>query len=179
MGELLTRVSVWVALLCYLAGPLAALLGRADGGATMRDRLHWARVVYSLGFAAFLVHVVAAFHVYYDWSHGAALAETAHQTAELMGADTGAGLWLNYLFLLVWALDVAWWWWVGVEVHASRRSWVTGLVHGFFVFIAFNATVVFESGVVRWAGALGTGLVAAVAIIVAVRARRTEPAAER
>ncbi|MEM9557300.1 MAG: hypothetical protein AAGC60_23780 [Acidobacteriota bacterium] len=176
MGELVTRVSVWIALLCYLAGPLAALAGRAAGSRRLNRWRRRARFVYSCGFVAFMVHVVAAFHVFYEWSHSVALAETARQTAELTGARSGAGLWLNYLYLLVWALDVAWWWRVDVIVHARRRAWATALIHGFFVFIAFNATVVFEQGPVRWIGAAATALLFAVAFVVALRSR-TGPSA--
>ena len=38
-----------------------------------------------------------------------AWAETARRTRELTGVDAGAGLWLNYLFGLVWLGDLAGW----------------------------------------------------------------------
>ena len=89
-GDLLTRASVWLALLGYLAGPLAALTGHR--------RTAWqrtARSLYTAGLACFLIHVVAAFHFYYGWSPAVALAETARQTfdavAGLMGMDAGRG----------------------------------------------------------------------------------------
>jgi hypothetical protein len=54
--------------------------------------------------------------------------------------------------LLLFVLDVGWWWRVGVDAY-RRRSWaITAAWHGFMLFIIFNATVVFKTGVVRWAG---------------------------
>lgn len=156
-GDLLTRVTIWLALLGYMAGPAAALLGR--------DRERWqrvARTLYSLGLAAFLVHVVAAFHFFYRWSHAVALAETARETAAVTGVASGTGLYLNYVFTLLWIADVLWWWKVGARDFPRRAPWIGGVLHGFFLFMAFNATVVFEQGSVRWAGLAGTVLLAVI-----------------
>ncbi len=157
-GDLLTRASVWLALLGYLAGPLAALAGR-----------HWAqwqgtaRAIYTAGLVCFLVHVAAAFHFFYGWSHETALTETARETFEAVGRRDGSGLYLNYLFTVLWLADVAWWWRAGLDGFRRRTPWICLVLHGFFVFMAFNATVVFEDGAVRIAGALATAaLVAAV-----------------
>lgn len=156
----LVHASVWIALLAYLAGPLAACLGRTD--------LVWqrrARAVYTFGCAAFLVHVASAFHVFYDWSHAVALRETARQTLEVTGVDSGTGLYFNYVFTVLWIVDAAWWHIAGLERFRDRPMQVTAALHGFFVFMAFNGTVVFEHGAVRWMGALGTlTLVAALAV---------------
>jgi hypothetical protein len=48
-----------------------------------------------------------------------------------------------------------------VEGHRNRSPWISNLWHGFFLFIAFNATVVFGHGPVR-----GFGLVMCVALVV-------------
>ena len=55
------------------------------------------------------MHVAAAFHYYYEWSHAVGLAETARQTEELTGMASGSGLYLNYLFTLVWLADGIYW----------------------------------------------------------------------
>ncbi|MCG8461445.1 MAG: hypothetical protein MI919_34620 [Holophagales bacterium] len=162
MCELLVRASVWLAIAAYPAGLLAAWFGRDD-----LDFQRLSRRVYSLGCAAFLVHVAAAFHVYHGWSHARALAETARQTAELTGTESGLGLWANYFFTLFWALDVASWWRSGLRGHRQRPAWIGVGLHSFFLFMIFNATVVFEEGPARWAGAAlfltlaGLGFVAA------------------
>ncbi len=168
-GDILTRASVWLALLGYLAGPCAALVGR--------QHLGWqrsARAIYTLGLVAFLIHVAAAFHAFYGWSHATALVETAKETAEVTGVASGSGLYLNYLFTVLWILDAIWWWRVGVVAFRRRSAWVSGALHGFFLFMAFNATVVFEQGPVRWAGVL-----AAVALVILVARRQVSAGRSR
>lgn len=144
-GDGIVKASIWLALVCYLAGPLAALVGRSDQPWQARARLIW-----SLGCVAFLVHVAAAFHVDYAWSHTVALRETARETAAVTGRETGVGLYFNYLFTVFWVADAAWWWWRGLKGYRARPAWVTATLHGFFLFMAFNATVVFENGPIRW-----------------------------
>ena len=148
MGEWIVRGSVWLALICYPAGPLGIGLSNASG-----SRI--ARFVWTLGCTAFLVHVASAFDVFYGWSHVTALRETARQVAELTGRPSDLGLYLNYLFTAVWAVDAAWWW---LDVSSyRRRSWIVPLLlHGFFLFMIFNATVVFEDGATRVLGSVVT-----------------------
>ncbi|MEM1179101.1 MAG: hypothetical protein AAGM22_12205 [Acidobacteriota bacterium] len=150
-GEFATRLTVWLALVGYLAGPTSALWGR-DHGSWQR----LARGLYTVGLTAFLAHVALAFHVYYGWSHRVAYVETARQTFEATGSRSGAGLYLNYLFTVLWCLDVAAWWRTGLLRFRERPPWIDGALHGFFLFMAFNATVVFEEGPVRWAGLVAT-----------------------
>ena len=142
------RGSVWLALLCYPAGPLG--IACAAGA-----RHHVARLLWTLGCAAILVHAASSFDVFYGWSHRVALEETARQVAEVTGRRVGAGIYLNYLFTLVWAADAAWWW---LDANGyRRRSWIgVSLVHGFFLFMIFNATVIFEDGAVRVMGLVVT-----------------------
>ena len=154
-GELLTRLTIWMALACYSVSVGLGLL-RPERGR------RWARYFWTSGLAFFLVHVTAAFHYYYDWSHTVGINETARQTRELTGVDSGSGLYLNYLFSLVWLSDGVYWWVVGVNRYASRPRWVSGTVHGFFIFMIVNGAVVFVKGPTRWIGcALLVGLAAA------------------
>jgi hypothetical protein len=140
-GEALTRWTVRVALILYLLG----LIGRRLG--TPRA----ARLAWSAGCAAFLVHVVCAFHSYHDWSHAAAEAATARDTAQVVGIDWGGGLYLNYAFALIWLADAAWWW-CGLEGYESRPRFVAWSIQAFLAFMFFNATVVFGAGTARWLG---------------------------
>ena len=145
-SELVVRASIWLALVGYLAGALHACAPRYGA---VWSRV--ARILWTLGCAALLVHVISAFHVHYLWSHRTALDETARRTAELTGRATGAGLYLNYLFAVLWALDAAWWW-RGLEAYRRRSPIVVVALHGFLFFMVFNGTVVFASGPVRWLG---------------------------
>lgn len=121
----------------------------------------FAPLLWTLAFACYLGHVVSAFAFHYDWSHQAAYAETARQTAELFKIQWGGGLYFNYAFTALWAADVLWMW-GSVASYRNRPRWIGGAIHAFMAFMFFNATVVFASGWVR-----GLGL-AAVALLVMI-----------
>jgi hypothetical protein len=145
--ELLTRWTVRLSLALYA---LALLLRWSAAG--RRSRLSWARWAWSTGCLFFLLHVIYAFHFYHGWSHAQAYEETARRTEEVVNWRWGGGLYANYVFTLVWLLDVAWWW-RGLEAYEARPRAVEWGVQGFLAFMAFNATVVFGEGTIRWAGA--------------------------
>jgi hypothetical protein len=154
-GEVVTRVSVWLVILAYFA---------ASSGSLIQDRrgepARWLpkiRRIWTVGVAAYIVHVLAAFHFYHGWSHAAALEDAARQTAAVTGWRWGGGLYVNYAFTVAWIADVLWQW-RAFDSYQCRSKTVTHLWHGFFFFMVFNATVVFESGPVRAFGALGCGL---------------------
>ena len=98
-GEWLTRGTVWLALLLYVAAEVAA---------TRRDLRGFkgARWLNTAGLVVFLGHIASAFQHYHQWSHTVAYAETAEQTKEFVGWNWGGGLYLNYLFTLIWLGDV-------------------------------------------------------------------------
>ena len=84
--------------------------------------------VWTLAFACYLGHVVSAFAFHYDWSHRAAYAETARQTAGLFKIQWGGGLYFNYLFTAIWAADV-FWMWANPASYRSRPRWIGAAVH--------------------------------------------------
>jgi hypothetical protein len=147
-GDDLTRYTVRVALAWYAAAlALMVYLGPADWRAgTTRGRL--ARWCWTLGWAAYLVHLAMAFHFYHHWSHADAVRHTRAVS------DVGEGIYVSHLFTLVWTLDVAWWW-MRPAGRAARPRWVGVGLHAFMLFVVFNATVVYESGLIRWAGLAG------------------------
>ena len=161
-GDTLTRWTIRAALLLYAAA-LALRLARPTAHRA-------ARFFWTAGCLLFLAHVAAAFHFFHGWSHSHAYRETARQTKELVGADSGGGLYLNYLFTLAWAADVGWWWRAGLERYARRPRWVDVSLHAFMLFMAFNATAVFERGAIRWTA---VGLMVLLAVGLMRRLRRT------
>ncbi len=161
-AELFVRATIWLALACYPAGPAALAAG--DRRVQRLGRWLW-----SAGCLAYLAHVVAAYGHFYDWSHAVGLRETARQTEAVTGVASGAGLWLNYLFTLVWLADVAWWWLAG-ERYLRRGRALLAAEHLFLLFIIFNATVAFEQGSARAAGLVVT--VAGLAALIAALRRR-------
>ena len=80
-----------------------------------------------------------------------AYADTARQTAEFAGWNWGGGLYVNYLFTLVWAGELIWWW-VSPTTFARRPRWIDRGVRGFFMFMIFNGAVVFAHSPMRWYG---------------------------
>ena len=141
--EWIVRASIWGSVLCWAVGAGLMLTGIRPG---------LARKFWTAGVAAFGVHVVSAFEVFYHWSHATAYAETARQTDELLGNRTGFGLWLNYAFGLLWLADAAFWWGRGHRGYFHRARWMTIAIHGFFAFMIFNGAVVFVEGAARWIG---------------------------
>lgn len=150
-GEFLTRLTIWIAIGGYVASAVICLLRRESE--TWQRRARWASTT---GCVALVAHTISAFHFYHDWSQASAYREVERQTAEVTGAAWGGGLFINYAFLAVWIADTVWWW-RGLEVYRQRPWLITAAWHGLFVFMLFNATVVFKAGWVRW---LGVGLCA-------------------
>jgi hypothetical protein len=146
-GEILTKVTIWVAIAGYAAGAAAFALSRPRRGWDAAARLAWTAACVGL-----LAHVACAFHFYHGWSHEAAYLDTARQTAEVFGLDWGGGLYVNYALLTGWVLDVIWWWVRGLDAYRRRPRPLLAAWHGFLLFIIFNAAVVFETGLTRWAG---------------------------
>lgn len=163
LGEFLTRWTVRVALACYFAA--VVLRWRSN---LRPSPLSLSRVVWTFGCIAFLLHLVCAFHFYHHWSHDHAYAVTAEQTEEAIGLNWGGGIYVNHIFAVVWVWDVLWWW-VAPTTYERRPRWIEWAVQGFMAFIAFNATVVFGHGAIRWFGIAAT-LVLAVVLFGKVRA---------
>ena len=148
------------ALLAALVPPAAALAQAPDSAAADTARRS--------SLAAYLLHVLAAFHFEHGWSHRHAALVTSRRTEEMVGVSSEAGLWLNYLFTAIFAADVVWWW-ANPAGYTRRPRWLAGTVHGFLAFMFFNGTVVFGNGLAR---ALGIALTLALVLALIAAARR-------
>ena len=99
-----------------------------------------------VGALIYAAHAALAFERFYDWSHARAIEETARATREATGVDSGAGLWLNYLFGVVWLVDAV----HGVATGEDGRRRVPRpariAIEGFLAFLVFQGTVVFGNG---------------------------------
>jgi hypothetical protein len=146
-GEFLTRGTIWLTIVAYLVGSVVFALSRRRSG--------WdsaARIVWTIACLSLIAHFISAFQFYHGWSHQAAYRDTARQTNEAFGFNSGAGLYINYLLLIAWIVDLTWWWLSGLDSY-RRRSWPLLVAwHAFLIFIIFNATVIFADGIVRWLG---------------------------
>jgi hypothetical protein len=166
MTQVLVFWTIAGATCAWAIGDALRLLGRA---------LPLARLVWTTGAVLFVIHSVSAFVLIYGGSHTRAIAETARQTAAMTGVASGAGLFVNYLFLAIWIVDGVWWWLAGVESGGrfGRLGWTRV---GFFLFMFLNGAVVFADGWMRL-----IGLVAVSVVIGALFARhaRTTSSARR
>jgi hypothetical protein len=157
-----TRISADLAAVCYV---MAVACGLLFANRRTHMRLWW-----TAGAIVLTAHVVLAYGLVHAWSHAAAVAETIERTRRATGWDVPAGIWFNFVCLLVWLADVAWWWLSPTGYERRDRTapgrWWGWFVHAFLAFMMFNAAVVFVEGPVRIAFALATvGL-----IVLAVRA---------
>ena len=63
----------------------------------------------------------------------------------------GEGVYVSDLFALAWTADVAAWW-LGPAWYCAALAVVGRVLHGFMLFMVFNATIVYETGPIRWGG---------------------------
>ena len=130
------NTTIWTAritVFLYLTGMGLSLTGH-------RPRL--AKAVWTIGFLMLLVHVAAAFHFIHHWSHTTAWVRTAEQTEHRLGWYWGGGIWFNYLFLVIWGIDVLLLW------SKIRPSNVLTIMQAYLAFIVVNTTAVF--GPIGW-----------------------------
>ena len=118
------------------------------------------RTLWTAAAALTVLHSAAAFHAFYGGSHAVARDETARQTAALTGITVTGGIYVNYLFLAVWAGDAAWWW-MSPASYVRRPRWLSSAIRGFIFFIILNGALVFADG---WARVVGAAAVSSVVI---------------
>ena len=145
IGGLATSLTIWAATFAWLVGEWRRT---APGAPPTRGRASW-----TVGALCALVHAALAFHVHYGWSHAVALADTAARTAEVMGGSSGGGLFVNYVFLGLWAAD-ALWWRLSPRSFAARPRWADGAIRAFLWFLFLNGAFVFARSPQRWVGLL-------------------------
>lgn len=146
LGELLTKLTIWLALVAYTIGAALWLAPRCAGRFFAVARWAW-----TIGCVLFLTHVVCAFSYFHHWSHADAYRETARQTAELTGRPWGGGIYINYVFAAAWLAVVLHSWLAPASFRPSR--WLA-VWHGFVFFMMFNGAVIFVHGPTRWLGIL-------------------------
>jgi len=138
--------TIWAALCLFVAGETGKRALERSGPAN-----RWAWPAWTLGAALCVLHMGIALGVRHHWSHPAALAETARQTAEVYGVNWGGGVYVNYLFASLWLAEAGWWR-ADPRSYFRRPRWITWLLRGFYFVILFNAVLVFASPAGRVAG---------------------------
>ncbi len=116
-----------------------------------------ARAIWTVGAGAIIVHAVAVFHYVHHWSHDAAIAHTARQTAALTGLNWGGGLYVNYAFIALWVGDAMLWWRDRSRYERRSIAWRDALL-AIFVFMFVNGGIVFAHGPARAVGLIAVGV---------------------
>ena len=140
--------TIWIALALFVSGQA---LRPARAGLA----------VYSAGFVLAVVHILIAMGAVHGWSHASALAATAAQTNAFFGLDWGGGVYVNYLFIAVWAGELIVWT-TRPDRYAAWSGWSLWLVRGFYLIMIANAAIVFAAG---WRPVVGALAVLALALI--------------
>lgn len=143
-------LTIWGALALFAAGEV----GRSGRRVVPAP---WAWRTSLAGLLLASTHFLLAFDVRHDWSHASAVRDTARQTAAVYGLDWGGGVYVNYAFLGVWALDL-WRWHVRTRRGTPRARFPTWLARAFYFTVILNGAVIFAAG---WRRGLGAALVAA------------------
>jgi hypothetical protein len=137
--------TIWIALALFVAGEA----GKRSGQPGIARRYAWA--FWFSGALLCALHIAIAFAERHGWSHDAAVRETARQTAAVYGIDWNGAIYVNYLFVAVWAIEAWWWRTRPAEYFARPRSLTWGLRIFYLVVIA-NAAVIFAGTPGRVAG---------------------------
>jgi hypothetical protein len=135
-------LTIWLALCLFTAGEV--------GRARAPHRAGWPWIASVSGLTLSLVHTILSFGIVHGWSHDAAVQATAVQTQAVFGASVGWGVYVNYVFFLTWAVDLAWW----KRSHGvtARPQAATLALRSFYFIIMLNAAVIFAAGWRRFAG---------------------------
>src|SRR5262245_52661650 len=142
-GDDRLRFAIHVSLAFYFAACTGMLvmpraLWRSDGADVRTARLLW-----SLAWLSYLVHVFLSFQHCHHWSHAHAIAHTR----EVSGF--GEGIFVTHFFTLLWTADVVFWW-LSADHYVRRPRWLGWTIHGFMAFIMLNGAVVYVSGSCGW-----------------------------
>src|SRR5688572_2651711 len=163
------RWTIRLALACLTAS-LAIEFARFTGERWRRT----SRLVWTVGCALIWLHIAAAFHFHHHGNFAHAADETSQRTAEVLGWSWGGEIYFNFAFAVAWTADVVWQW-LAPQSRCGRAAVLVAMIQAFLVFIAMNATIVFEDGVVRAAGIAATVFLASVFLVAAVARRGAKP----
>ena len=140
-------LTIWVALALFAAGET----GRR--GANGRVPPAWAWRASAIGLMLGVLHTLLAYEVVHGWSQASAGDVVARRTFAIYGVSSGGGVYLNYAFLAVWAVDL-WTWRPSAGRLPSKPGALTWIARAFYFIQILNASVIFVEGMRRVLGAL-------------------------
>jgi hypothetical protein len=140
-------VTIWLSMILFVAGEAGKRFARADSS------MKWPRWAWTIGVTLCAVHMGMAMAVRYGWNHQEAVRATAEQAAAVYDINWRSGLYVNYVFLLIWAGETAWWA-ASPRTYLSRGAILEWSLRTFYFVIIFNAVVVFARPMMRPVGML-------------------------
>lgn len=131
---------VWLSMACWFAGLSFRISRRGDLYAGC----------WLIGAIFMIVHILGSYGVVHQWSHAAAIEATRVDSLRTTGIEAGWGVYVNLVFTTVWmAFSLV------KLMRCKVGEFVERLVIGFGGLLVFSATVVFETGWIRWTSLLG------------------------
>lgn len=140
VAVILIKGSLWLGIwLAWLA--LAWRWGAAPDSPAWR-RARWC---FTASAIPLLIHAAISFDNFLNWSHEMGVVTMEMRTAEFLPVQTGAAIYLTYLFLIIWLLEVVVSW-AAFDAWRCRPRWFDALVQFFLLGYGF-ILVVFLGGV--------------------------------
>ena len=102
-----------------------------------------------IGACLLSVNISASYGFVYDWSHRAAIEATANDSFQTTGVRAGWGVYVNFLFVTIWLLYS-----IELLTHGVRYPTVDKSIYVFTAAILASATILFETGTIRYLAAL-------------------------
>ena len=137
-GRTLIVWTVRLGVTCYLAAVWSWLVNRFSKS----ERCVAFRRLWTFAWLLVVVHVLCAFHFQHRWSHQAALKHTAEMTERVVGWYWSGGLYINYVFLAFWEIDIRMLWRKSqMQPLPATKTFVA--MRSVTAFMVFNATAVF------------------------------------
>ena len=156
--SLLQSFSLWairLSMACLIANYWFLIRG---SGRTAREVV----AIWGAGAILAAIHTVSALGAFHGWSHWDAVEATANKTEALLGIRIGAGVYVNYAFVVAWLMDAAWRLATCFSGISPSPKWWNRTIDLFLIFIAINGAIVFANGPIRWIS-LGCGVLLVVA----------------
>lgn len=147
LSDSLIYVPAWLALVAWFGGSLAR--GRnVQNSSVMRDTVY--SFAWLFGSLMIALHILASYGLAHGWSHAAAIEATAQESERVTGIRAGWGVYVNFAFATIWMS-------YSIAMATRRRRWpgIDQAVFWFTAVIVVSATIVFETGAVRWMAVVG------------------------
>jgi hypothetical protein len=149
--------TIWIALTLFVI---------AQYGLRRAGTAPWVLSINIAGLVLCVIHIVIAMASVHGWSHASAIEATARSAAAVYGLRWGGGVFVNYLFVAVWAGDA---WRLYLRGDRAEGGGLRFALRLFYAIVIINAAVVFAHWPMRI-----VGVCLVIALVVAwSRVRRT------